>query len=157
MASSSTKTSGLGTFFDHPVRAETRRYKTTGERLRAEHGIATSQFGHLRYLHDHPDSRVAEIATVFAAGSAPSAKAPTAWWREVGSYADPNGADGRSSLLRLTLAGAELVADAEATFRPSLAELIGGNLADDQISTATATLATLRHALEREGIGTSAG
>ena len=33
-----------------------------------EHGVVASQFELLRYLRDHPRSRVADIATNFAAG-----------------------------------------------------------------------------------------
>src|SRR4051794_8734346 len=55
-------------FFDDLVRCETRLYNAVGERLRAEHGLVTSQFEFLRYFRDHPGSRVADTATNFAAG-----------------------------------------------------------------------------------------
>lgn len=157
VASSSTKTGGLGTFFDHLVRAETRLYNATGERLRAEHGIATSQFEHLRYLRDHPDSRVAEIAIAFAAGVGAISKGADRLVARGWVVRRPNPADGRSSLLRLTPAGADLVADAEATFRRSLEELIGDSLTDGQIAAVTSALFTLRSALEQAGVGTPVG
>jgi MarR family multiple antibiotic resistance transcriptional regulator len=58
----------LDGFFDDLVRCETRLYNATGERLRADHGIVTSQFEFLRYLRDHPGARVVDLAAKFAAG-----------------------------------------------------------------------------------------
>jgi MarR family transcriptional regulator, multiple antibiotic resistance protein MarR len=65
---SSSPPEGLASFFDDLVRCETRLYNAVGEKLRAEHGIVASQFEFLRYLRDHPESRVADVASNFAAG-----------------------------------------------------------------------------------------
>jgi DNA-binding MarR family transcriptional regulator len=143
--------------FDHLVRSETRLYNAVGDRLRTEHGLATAQFEYLRHLRDHPEARVAEIAATFAAGVGAISKLTDRLVAKGWVVRRPHPADGRSSLLGLTGAGDELVTAAERTFRQALAELLDGVLDDDQIGTAAATLATLRHALEREGIGTPAG
>lgn len=55
-------------FFAGLVRCGTRLYNALNDRLREQHGIVTSQFGALRYLRDHPESRVADLAAEFAIG-----------------------------------------------------------------------------------------
>src|ERR1700754_1176755 len=63
-------------FFEDLVRAETRLYNALGERLRREHdGLQTSQFMFLRYLGEHPDARVPDVAATFAIGIGTTSKA----------------------------------------------------------------------------------
>jgi DNA-binding MarR family transcriptional regulator len=157
MASSSAKTEHFEAFFDHLVRCETRLYNATSERLRAEHGIVTSQFEFLRYLRDHPGARVAEIAAAFAAGVGAISKGADRLVARGWAVRRPNPADGRSSLLSLSKAGAELTEAAEATFRECLAELVAATLAQGQIEASATALAALRSALEQGRIGTPAG
>ncbi len=156
MASTSA-TERLAGLFDDLVRCETRLYNALGEKLRAEHGIVTSQFEFLRYLRDHPDSRVAEVAATFAAGIGAISKGADrlearGWLTRI-----PNPADGRSSLISLTASGAALVTEAEQTFNDRLAELITPAINADQIEAARMTLAVLRRTLEHERVGLPAG
>lgn len=139
------------------MRCETRLYNELNDRLRAAHGIVTSQFEFLRYVHDHPQARVADLATGFAAGIGAISKAADrleqhGWLRRV-----PNPADRRSSLLALTTAGAELVAAAATTFTRSVEELVADALDPAQLTAAIGALAALRAALERDHRGTPAG
>jgi MarR family transcriptional regulator, multiple antibiotic resistance protein MarR len=147
----------LGQFFDDLVRSETRLYNAVGEALRAEHGIVTSQFELLRFVRDHSDCRVAEIATYFAAGVGAISKGCDRLEARGWMMRTPNPADGRSSLLRLTDDGAQLVADADRTFRRHLNALISPVLGQDELDAVSAAIATLRTALQSQSIGTPAG
>src|SRR5580700_1462849 len=54
------------TVFTDLVRAETRLYNAVAERVKAEAGVAAGHFEALRYIRDHPDARVADLASTFA-------------------------------------------------------------------------------------------
>ncbi len=148
---------GLAGFFDDLVRCETRLYNAVGEKLRAEHGIVASQFEFLRYLRDHPESRVADVATNFAAGIGAISKGVDRLEARGWATRLPNPADGRSSLISLTTSGAELVAEAERTFHEHLDELIAPVIGADQVDAVGAALAALRRTLEHARIGIPAG
>ncbi|WP_120719844.1 MarR family transcriptional regulator [Streptomyces hundungensis] len=77
-----------------------------------------SQYEFLRFLREHPDSRVADLATEFAIGVGATSKGVDRLEKRgwVVRQADP--ADRRSHLLALTEEGARLLARAEDTFRP---------------------------------------
>lgn len=156
MATKSTS-DALGAFFDDLVRSETRLYNALGDRLSRDHGLATSQFEFLRYFRDHPGSRVADVASNFAAGLGAISKGVDRLEARGLVVRHPNPADGRSSLVSLTGAGAEVVADAETTFQERLSELVSSTLTPDQVATVGAALATLRAALERDRIGLPVG
>ena len=143
--------------FDDLVRCETRLYNELNDRLRTAHGIVTSQFEFLRFVRNHPDSRVADLATWFAAGLGAISKAADRLERSGWMARTPNPADRRSSLLSLTAAGAELVTAAEATFTRTVEELVAGVLDPAQLIAAAAALASLRAALERDRVGTPIG
>lgn len=150
-------TSAVERFFDDLVRSETRLYNALGERLGSEHGIATSQFEFLRYFRDHPGSRVADVATNFAAGIGAISKGIDRLEARGLVARHPNPADGRSSLVSLTRAGADLAAAAEQTFRERLSELVSATLTPDQVESAGVALGALRAALERDRIGRPVG
>ncbi|MEK8171786.1 MarR family winged helix-turn-helix transcriptional regulator [Streptomyces sp. M19] len=76
----------LPAFFDDLVRCETRLYNALNDRLRAAHDIVTSQFEALRYLRDHPGSRVADLAAEFASGIGASSKSVDRLEKRGGSY-----------------------------------------------------------------------
>ena len=147
----------LASFFDDLVRCETRLYNAVGEKLRAEHGIAASQFEFLRYLRDHPRSRVADIAANFAAGIGAISKGADRLEARGWVTRLPNPADGRSSLISLTASGAALVAEAEGTFRAHLDELLSPAISAGQVGAAGAALAALRRALESARAGVPVG
>lgn len=147
----------LDDFFDDLVRCETRIYNAVSEELRAEHGIATSQFEFLRYVRDHPDCRVADLATNFAAGIGAISKGCDRLVNRGWIRRSPNPADGRSSLLSLTREGQTLVADAESTFARCLRQLVTPSVDSDQFDATRETLAALRGALERGRIGLPVG
>lgn len=150
-------TEGLAGFFDDLVRCETRLYNAVGEKLRDTHGIVTSQFEVLRYLRDHPRSRVAEVAATFAAGIGAISKAVDRLEARGWVARLPNPADGRSSLISLTASGAALVTEAERTFNDRLDELIAPAVSVGQIDAARTTIAALRRALEHARVGLPVG
>lgn len=142
-------------FFADLVRCETRLYNALNDRLRERHGIVTSQFEALRYLRDHPGSRVADLATEFAIGIGATSKSVDRLEKQGWAVRQPNPSDRRSSLLTLTDDGSQLVDAAEKTFTDGLAELIGGTL--DSSSAAAQAISELRSMLERNQIGTPTG
>ncbi|MGW4212193.1 MarR family winged helix-turn-helix transcriptional regulator [Lentzea sp. NPDC004789] len=137
------------------VRCETRLYNALNDRLRERHGIVTSQYEFLRFLRDHPESRVADLAAEFAVGIGATSKGVDRLERLGLVSRLPNPADRRSSLLVLTEEGVRLVDAAELTFTERLTELF--ELATGDSQPAAAFLALLRAALEREQIGTPTG
>lgn len=143
--------------FDDLVRCETRIYNALGERLRVEHGIVTSQFELLRHLRDHPDARVAELATAFAAGIGAVSKGVDRLEARGWATRVPNPADRRSSLIRLTGSGVTLVEAAERTFAEQLEQLLVPALSDAQAAAAGEALAVLRRALEDGRVGLPVG
>ncbi|MEU8514614.1 MarR family transcriptional regulator [Kitasatospora sp. NPDC048722] len=151
------ETVDLPELFADLVRCETRLYNALNDRLRARHGIVTSQFEFLRYLRDHPGARVADLATAFAIGIGATSKGVDRLEKQGWVVRQPNPSDRRSSLLALTEDGAQLVAGAEGTFTAGLAELIGDTLDDASAAAAAQALATLRSALERRQIGMPTG
>ena len=144
-------------FFDDLVRCETRLYNAVGEKLRAEHGIVASQFEFLRYLRDHPRSRVADVAAAFAAGFGAVSKGVDRLEARGWVTRLPNPADGRSSLISLTTSGAALVTEAERTFNDRLDELIVPAVGASQIDAARTALTALRRALEDARVGLPVG
>jgi DNA-binding MarR family transcriptional regulator len=150
-------TDDLVQFFDDLVRAETRLYNAIGETLRREHGLATTQYEFLRHFRDHPGSRIADVATNFAAGIGAISKGVDrlegrGWVRR-----HPNPTDGRSSLVSLTPAGTALVGAAEETFRRRLADLVAPVLDDAGVRGASVALRALRTRLEQDRVGLPVG
>ena len=140
-------------FFADLVRCETRLYNALNDRLRARHGIVTSQYEFLRYLREHPGARVADLAAEFAIGIGATSKGIDRLERHGWVARQPNPADRRSSLLVLTDAGRELTDAAEESFTERLDELLDGT----EMSAAAQALALLRAALERDQVGMPTG
>ncbi|MEV1177057.1 MarR family transcriptional regulator [Nonomuraea sp. NPDC049784] len=147
----------LPDFFADLVRCETRLYNALNDRLRERHGIVTSQFEALRYLRDHPGSRVADLAAEFAIGVGATSKSADRLEKQGWAVRQPNPSDRRSSLLALTDDGSQLVNAAEKTFAEALAELIGGTLDRSAVAAAAQALAKLRSVLEGNQIGAPTG
>jgi DNA-binding MarR family transcriptional regulator len=144
-------------FFSDLVRCETRLYNALNDRLRERHGIVTSQFEALRFLRDHPGSRVVDMAAEFAAGIGAISKGVDRLERQGWVVRQPNPADRRSSLLALTDDGLRLLTTAEETFTERVAELVGAALDDSAVSAVVQALSQLRSVLERDRIGLPTG
>jgi hypothetical protein len=86
-------------FFADLVRCETRLYNALNDRLRERHGIVTSQFEFLRFLRDHPGSRVADLAAEFAIGIGATSKGIDRLEKQAWVIRRTNPSDRRSSLL----------------------------------------------------------
>lgn len=151
MASKSTS------LFADLVRCETRLYNALNDRLREQHGIVTSQYEFLRYLREHPESRVADLAAEFAIGIGATSKGVDRLERHGWVARLPNPADRRSSLLVLTEDGALLADAAEQTFTDRVTELVEAALGHARVAAGAEVLALLRAALERDQIGMPTG
>ncbi|UXX94387.1 MarR family transcriptional regulator [Streptomyces sp. AD2-2] len=147
----------LPSFFADLVRCETRLYNALNDRLRERHGIVTSQYESLRFLRDHPGSRVADLATEFAIGIGASSKAVDRLEKQGWVVRRTNPADRRSSLLDLTPAGRHLIEAAEDTFTTTLTELTADILNGSAGAAAVHVLSELRAALEHDQIGLPTG
>lgn len=150
-------TAGLADFFSDLVRCETRLYNALNDRLRERHGIVTSQFEFLRYLRDHPGSRVADLAAEFAVGIGATSKGVDRLEKHGWVVRQRNPSDRRSSLLALTDEGVKLVDAADGTFTERLAELVGDTIGGSAMSTVAQALSQLRSVLERDQIGMPTG
>ncbi len=146
-----------GVLFADLVRCETRLYNALDDRLRARHGIVTSQYEFLHHLREHPGARVADLAAKFAVGIGATSKGIDRLERHGWVARQPNPTDRRSSLLVLTNAGARLTDAAEQSFSERVTELIEGALDGAQTSAGAQVLSLLRSALERDQIGTPTG
>jgi MarR family transcriptional regulator, multiple antibiotic resistance protein MarR len=147
----------LRALFEDLVRAETRLYNALNDRLRERHGIVTSQFEFLRFVHEHPGARVADLATAFAVGIGAMSKGADRLERQGWIARQPNPADRRSSLLVLTEDGQRLLEAAQESFDERLAELLGLVPDTAGLPAAAQVLAQLRAGLESAGIGLPVG
>ncbi len=151
------ESTSLAALFHDLVRTETRHYNALNERLRLRHGLYASQFEFLRYLRDHPRSRVADVARCFAVAIGGTSKGVDRLVAQGLLRRLPNPADRRSSLLELTEAGAEAAAAAEETFEDMLDELVAPLLEPRERERVAAALLAIRSALEEGDVGTPTG
>jgi DNA-binding MarR family transcriptional regulator len=145
------------TLFDDLVRAQTRLYNAVAERLKAEAGIAAGHFELLRYVRDHPEARVADVASTFAIGVGTTSKIVDRLEKHDWIERRPNPANRRSSLLALTPAGESVLARAEPVWQAAIGEILGAAIPPGQLAPLSETLAALRSDLERRHLGLPAG
>lgn len=147
----------LAQVFADLVRYETRLYNALGERLKAVHGITTSQFEFLRLIGSRDDYRVNdlahEVAVAVGAISKGVDRLEAAGWVE----RRPNPANRRSSLLSLTEAGRSLLEAATPTFEAGLRTWLAEPLTGDALDQLASTVAVLRKTVQDARAGTPAG
>jgi MarR family transcriptional regulator, multiple antibiotic resistance protein MarR len=145
------------TVFTDLVRVETRLYNAIEQRVKAEAGVGAGHFELLRYVRDHPDARVADLASAFAIGVGTTSKIvdrlETQGWME----RRPNPANRRSSLLALTPAGEAVVSRAEPAWQAAIQEILGGSVTPDELAALSLALDALRSDLERRRLGLPTG
>ena len=147
----------LDTVFTDLVRVETRLYNAVAERVKAEAGIGAGHFELLRYVRDHPDARVADLASAFAIGVGTTSKIADRLEKEGWLERRPNPANRRSSLLALTPAGEAVVSRAEPTWQAAIQEILGEAVTPDGLTALSLTLGALRSDLERRHLGLPTG
>jgi MarR family transcriptional regulator, multiple antibiotic resistance protein MarR len=147
----------LDTVFTDLVRAETRLYNAVAERLKAAAGVGAGHFELLRYVRDHPDARVADLASAFAIGVGTTSKIVDRAEQEGWMTRRPNPANRRSSLLGLTAAGESVVSQAEPTWQAAIQEVLGSAVTPDELAALSLALGALRADLERRGLGLPTG
>jgi MarR family transcriptional regulator, multiple antibiotic resistance protein MarR len=145
------------TFFTDLVRVETRLYNAVEERMKAEAGVGAGHFELLRYVRDHPDARVADLASAFAIGVGTTSKIVDRLEKQAWMQRRPNPANRRSSLLALTPAGESAVSRAEPAWHAALREILGGAVTAEDLTALSLVLGALRSDLERRHLGLPAG
>ena len=147
----------LDTVFTDLVRVETRVYNAVAERVKAEAGVGAGHFELLRYVRDHPDARVADLASAFAIGVGTTSKIVDRLEKQDWVERRPNPANRRSSLLALTPAGESVVSRAEPAWQAAIQEILGGAITPEELTALSLTLSALRSDLERRHLGLPAG
>ena len=147
----------LNTVFTDLVRAETRLYNAVAERVKAETGVGAGHFEALRYVRDHPDARVADLASAFAIGVGTTSKIADRLERQGWLERRPNPANRRSSLLALTPAGESVVSRAELAWQAAIQEILGSAVTPEQLTALSLALSALRSDLERRHLGLPTG
>ncbi|WP_216901654.1 MarR family winged helix-turn-helix transcriptional regulator [Nocardia alni] len=147
----------LDVLFTDLVRVETRLYNAVAERVKAETGIGAGRFEMLRYVRDHPDVRVADLAAGFAIGVGATSKIVDRLEKLEWIERRPNPANRRSSLLALTPAGESIVSRTEPAWHAALQDILGTAVTPDQLATLALTLNALRSTLEHRNLGMPTG
>ena len=147
----------LDTLFTDLVRVETRLYNAVEQRVRAEAGVGAGHFELLRYVRDHPDARVADLASAFAIGVGTTSKIVDRLEKQDQVERRPNPANRRSSLLALTPAGESAVSRAEPAWQAAIQEILGGTVTSDELTALSLVLGALRSDLERRHLGLPTG
>ena len=147
----------LDTVFTDLVRVETRLYNAVAEHVKEEAGVGAGHFELLRYVRDHPDARVADIASAFAIGVGTTSKIVDRLEKQGWMERRPNPANRRSSLLALTPAGESVVSRAEPAWQAAIQEILGGAVTPDELTALSLALDALRSDLERRHLGLPAG
>ena len=111
----------------------------------------------MRYVRDHPDARVADLASAFAIGVGTTSKIVDRMEKEGWMERRPNPANRRSSLLALTPAGESVVSRAEPARQAAIQDILGRAVAAAELTALSRVLAALRSDLERRHLGLPAG
>jgi MarR family multiple antibiotic resistance transcriptional regulator len=147
----------LDTVFTDLVRVETRLYNAVAEHVKAEAGVGAGHFELLRYVRDHPDARVADLASAFAIGVGTTSKIADRLEKEGWLERRPNPANRRSSLLALTPEGESVVSRAEPVWQAAIQEILGGAVTPEELTALSLALGALRSDLERRHLGLPTG
>ena len=134
-----------------------RLYNVVAERVRAEAGVGPGHFELLRYVRDHPDARVADLAAAFAIGVGATSKIVDRLEKDGRLERRPNPANRRSSLLALTHAGESVVCRAEPVWQAAIQEILGEAVTPDELTALSVALGALRSHLEQRQLGLPAG
>lgn len=147
----------LDTVFTDLVRVETRLYNAVAERVKESSGVAAGHFELLRYVRDHPDARVADLASAFAIGVGTTSKIVDRLEKNDWLERRPNPANRRSSLLALTPGGESALSRAEPAWRAAIQDFLGDAVAPAELAPLARTLAAVREGLEQRRLGLPAG
>src|SRR5258707_13991890 len=124
----------LDTVFTDLVRVETRLYNAVAEHVKAEASVGAGHFELLRYVRDHPDARVADLASAFAIGVGTTSKIADRLEKQGWLERRPNPANRRSSLLALTPAGESVVSRAEPAWQAAIKEILGRAVTPEELT-----------------------
>ncbi|WP_327748104.1 MarR family winged helix-turn-helix transcriptional regulator [Streptomyces europaeiscabiei] len=135
---------------------ETKLWNTLDTRLRAEYELPITWFLVMRFLVQHPGSRIHDIAQKFGITAGGTSKVVDRI--EAAGYCQrrPHPYDRRSVIVELTPDGQDLVSRAVEVFEAELRRQIGSEATDQSLERFAATLSTLRAAVSPSGRQTSA-
>lgn len=136
----------LALVFDDLIRFETELWNTVDARLRRELALTLGWFEGLRLIERTPGCRVQDIARSLSITVGGASKLVDRIEAAGLCVRTSHPADGRSSVLTLTAAGAELLPRARSVFDDELERRLATVLAADQLDDFAATLAALRAA-----------
>jgi MarR family multiple antibiotic resistance transcriptional regulator len=150
-------TPNLEQLFSDLVRVEIRLYNVLGERLRAEHGLMTSQYQILRLVERLDDCRVGDLAQAMSISVGAVSKSvdriESAGWVQ----RRPNPRNRRSSLIELTPSGRVLLEAASALVEAELRRWVADALPAPDLAQLAAALETVRAGLEQADVGRPSG
>lgn len=144
--------------FEDLVRLETELWNRVEARVQRVHGVPLAWVEVMQVVRATPDCRVLDITrglsiTVGGASKVVDRVEAAGFCRR-----EPNPADGRSSLIRLTDPGDELLDAANSTFVAALDAYLGGALPADELAGLSVTLRRLRdHLALQDRIEPAAG
>lgn len=156
-SASDARRASLDTVFSDLVRVETRLYNAIEQRVKTEAGVGAGHFELLRYVRDHSEARVADLASAFAIGVGTTSKIVDRMENQGWLERRPNPANRRSSLLALTPAGEAVVSRAEPAWHSAIQDLLAGAITADGLVALSLTLGALRSDLERRQLGLPTG
>jgi DNA-binding MarR family transcriptional regulator len=138
----------LAALFNDLIRLETRLYNAIDTRLRAEHQLPLGQFEFIRYIAGRGTCRVYDLAHEMAITVGATSKAVDRLEAAGRVRRTANPDDRRSSLVTLTAAGQDLLADATPSFEAELNTWIGSVLPAENIDQLATMLSMLRQRAE---------
>ncbi|MGW3911727.1 MarR family winged helix-turn-helix transcriptional regulator [Streptomyces sp. NPDC005070] len=142
--------------FTDLVRVEVRLYNAVSARLRAEQGLGLGQFELLEVIGRVPGCRVLDIVGELAITVGAVSKAVDRLAAEGWCVREAHPQDRRSSVLRLTPEGEDLLAASRPVVEGQLASLTA-QVPPEDLARIAATLATLRAHLEADRLGQQGG
>ena len=133
----------IGLFGDL-VRLETELWNRTEARVQEVHGVPLAWVEIMQVVSSTANCRVLDITRALSITVGGASKVVDKVEAAGLCRREPNPADGRSNLLRLTPAGEELLDAANVTFARALATFLGAALQDHELSQLWAALRRLR-------------
>ena len=133
--------------FSELIRLETELWDAVADRLRADHDLPLQQFEFMQVMSRIPDCRVQDIAAEISITVGGTSKIVDRIETAGHCVRSANPNDRRSSILRLTPAGEQLLAEATTTFEDELCTRLGSVLPGRALVQLTRTLSRLRAAV----------
>lgn len=130
--------------FGNLVRLETELWNRVEARVQQEHGVPLAWVEIMQVVRATADCRVLDITRALSITVGGASKVVDRVEAAGFCQREPNPADGRSNLIRLTESGEELLDAADTTFVGALTAYVGAGLSAGELVGLSATLRRLR-------------